>query len=238
MYRFNAADNEQAQHFFLMAVGLDPTFARAYAGLSFTHFQNAFLFRSGERGHETDRAFETAGRGLIIDDRDPGVHWAMGRALWLRGRHDQSLVELDNAVELSPNFALGHYQLAFVHCQSGDPKAAIASSDYSRHLSPYDPLLFGMLATRALAQVRLGQLDEAADWSVKAALRPNAHVHVLGIAAHCLAVAGRLDEARGFAAQIHRLVPHYSGEDFLAAFQFTPDAVDLFRKGARQIGMA
>jgi TolB-like protein/Tfp pilus assembly protein PilF len=238
MYRFNAADNEQAQHFFQMAVGLDPTFARAYAGLSFTHFQNAFLFRSGERGHETDRAFETAGRGLIIDDRDPGVHWAMGRALWLRGRQDQSLVELENAVALSPNFALGHYQLAFVHCQSGDPRAAIASADYSRHLSPYDPLLFGMLATRALAQVRLGQLDEAADWSVKAALRPNAHVHVLGIAAHCLASAGRLDEARGFAAQIHRIVPRYSGEDFLAAFQFTSDAVHLFRKGARRIGMA
>ena len=42
MYRFNRADNEQAQHFFEMAVRLDPTFARAYAGLSFTHFQNAF----------------------------------------------------------------------------------------------------------------------------------------------------------------------------------------------------
>ncbi len=42
MYRFNSADNEQAQHFFETAVRLDPTFARAYAGLSFTHFQNAF----------------------------------------------------------------------------------------------------------------------------------------------------------------------------------------------------
>ena len=36
-------DNEQARHFFEMAVRLDPAFARPYAGLSFTHFQNAFL---------------------------------------------------------------------------------------------------------------------------------------------------------------------------------------------------
>ena len=42
MYRFNRADNERARHFFATAVRLDPTFARAYAGLSFTHFQNAF----------------------------------------------------------------------------------------------------------------------------------------------------------------------------------------------------
>ena len=42
MYRFNKAENEQAKHLFEMALGLDPTFARAYAGLSFTHWQNAF----------------------------------------------------------------------------------------------------------------------------------------------------------------------------------------------------
>jgi hypothetical protein len=30
-------------------------------------------------------------------------------------------------------------------------------------LSPFDPLLFAMDASRALAHVRLGELDEAAD---------------------------------------------------------------------------
>src|SRR6058998_3799502 len=35
-----------------------------------------------------------------------------------------------------------------VQSQSGDPQAAIECSDHSRHLSPFDPLLFGMLATR------------------------------------------------------------------------------------------
>ncbi|MGE0719675.1 MAG: cupin domain-containing protein, partial [Alphaproteobacteria bacterium] len=39
MYRFNREDNGRARHFFETAVRLDPTFARAYAGLSFTHFQ-------------------------------------------------------------------------------------------------------------------------------------------------------------------------------------------------------
>ena len=150
MYRFTKPDNERARHFFQMAVRLDPTFARAYAGLSFTHFQNAFQGWT-KREPEIERAFEAAGQSLMADDRDPAAHWAIGRALWLRGRHDQSVVELEQAIDLSPNFALGHYTLAFVHSQAGDPGAAIASSDHSRHLSPFDPLLFGMLGARAMA---------------------------------------------------------------------------------------
>ena len=43
MYRFTIDNNHEAQKFFTRAIALDPTFARSYAGLSFTHFQNAFL---------------------------------------------------------------------------------------------------------------------------------------------------------------------------------------------------
>src|SRR5262249_52481957 len=161
--------------------GLDPTFARAHAGLSFTHWQNAFQLWA-DRERESAEAFEAAGQSLMADDHDPAAHWAMGRALWLRGRNDESLFELERAVDLSPNFALGHYALAFVQSQSGDPQAAIGSSDHSRHLSPFDPLLFGMLGARAMAHVRLGQFDQAAEWAVKAAARPNAHIIILAIA--------------------------------------------------------
>ena len=236
MYRFTKPDNERARHFFQMAVRLDPTFARAYAGLSFTHFQNAFQGWT-KREPEIERAFEAAGQSLMADDRDPAAHWAIGRALWLRGRHDQSVVELEQAIDLSPNFALGHYTLAFVHSQAGDPGAAIASSDHSRHLSPFDPLLFGMLGARAMALVRLGRFEEAADWGVKAAARPNAHAHILAIAAFSLALAGRLDEARAHLAAIHRTLPRYRVDDFLTAMRFAPEGERLFREGAKRIGM-
>jgi tetratricopeptide (TPR) repeat protein len=236
MYRFSRSDNEQARHFFEMAVRLDPTFARAYAGLSFTHFQNAFQGWT-KREQAIDRAFEAAGQSLMADDRDPAAHWAMGRALWLRGRHDQSLVELEQAIELSPNFALGHYTLAFVHSQAGDPEAAVSFSDHSRDLSPFDPLLFGMLGARAMALVRLGRLDEAAEWGIKAAARPNAHAHIRAIAAFSLALAGRLDEARGWLASIHKTLPGYRVDDFLTAMQFAPEGEQRFREGARRLGM-
>ena len=231
MYRFNKADNEQARQFFETAVRLDPTFARAYAGLSFTHFQNAFQGWA-DRTVEAERAYAAAGQGVMIDERDPAACWAMGRALWLHNRHDQAITELERAIDLSPNFALGHYTLAFVHSQVGDPRAAIVYADQSRHLSPFDPLLFGMLGARAMALVRLGQFEEAAEWAVKAAARPNAHAHILAIAAYCLALAGRREPARTYLAAIRKTLPRYRIDDFLTAMQFSPDDAALFLKAA------
>ncbi|MES2047279.1 MAG: winged helix-turn-helix domain-containing protein [Pseudomonadota bacterium] len=237
MYRFNQQDNQQAQHFFDMAVRLDPSFSRAYTGLSFTHFQNAFQGWA-PRETQVNLAFKTASLSLEADERNPAAHLAMGRALWLRGDQAQSVSELGQTIDLSPSFALGHYTLAFVQAQAGDPHAAILSSDHSRLLSPFDPLLFGMLGARAIAHVRLSQFSEAAEWAVKAAARPNAHIHILALAAFCLALADSLTEARSLVAAIRKLQAQYKVDDFILAFRFDAQGASLFRQGARLIDMA
>lgn len=236
MYRFTRADNEQARHFLEMAVRLDPTFSRAYAGLSFTHWQDAFQNWTVDRRTTLESAYEAASQGLMADDRDPAAHWAMGRAQWLRGRHDQAVSEFEQAVDLSPNFALAYYNLSFVHSTAGDATAAIKYSDQSRYLSPFDPMLFGMLGARAMALARLGQFEEAADWGVKAAARPNAFPHIRAIAAFSLALADRQDEARNHLALLYEAVPGYTFADFQQAFRFDARGTELFRKGARLIG--
>jgi DNA-binding SARP family transcriptional activator len=234
MVRFHRADNEQARHFFQMAVRLDPTFARPHAGLSFTHFQDAFL-GWGDRDAAIERAYAAASEGVMADERDPSAHWALGRAMWLKDRQDQALRELQAAVDLSPNFALGHYTLAFVQAQSGDAQQAIAAADHARALSPMDPLLFGMLASRALALARMGRHGEAADWAVRSAARPNAHVHIRAIAMFCLALAGREAEAREAGAAIRREQPGYQAADFLRAFRLGDEAEAMVRRAAQSV---
>jgi tetratricopeptide (TPR) repeat protein len=236
MYRYRKADNEKARHFFQVAVRLDPTFSRAYAGLSFTHFQDAFQ-RWETPEPEMDKAYEAAAQGIMADERDPAVHWAMGRVLYLRRRFDESVIELERSIDLSPNFALGHYNLSFVRSVVGDPHVAIADADHSRQLSPFDPMLFGMLATRAMSLVRLGEFQEAAAWAVKAAARPNAFPHIHAIAAYTLALAGSLDQARCHAAVLRSAAPRYDLAEFLAAFPFDTEGEALFRRGANRIGM-
>ena len=171
----------------------------------------------------------------MADERDPASHWALGRAMWLKDGHQEALRELQTAIDLSPNFALGHYTLGFVHAQSGDPQAAIVECDHARALSPLDPLLFGMLASRALALIRLGRYEEAADWGVRSAARPNAHVHIQAIAMVCLALAGRMREAGEFAAAIRRAQAGYGVDNLLRAFKLGAEAEALVRTAARRV---
>ncbi len=135
MYNFTAEENIRAAGFFRRSIGLDPTFSRAWAGLSFTHWQSAFQ-RWDDREAQGRQALEAAGRSLLADSQNPAAHWAMGRALWLSGEVGEATRALEQSVQLSPNFALGHYAVAFVHSQAGDPEVAVAASDHSRQLSP------------------------------------------------------------------------------------------------------
>ncbi|MBM1813510.1 hypothetical protein [Pseudosulfitobacter pseudonitzschiae] len=236
MYRFTKENNARAQHFFDAAVTLDPTFSRAYAGLSFTHWQNAFQNWS-DPGTEAESAYAAATQSMLADEQDPAAHLAMGRALWLRRQHDLAVKSLRVSVDLSPNFALAHYALAFVEAQTGDPEEAIKASDTSRALSPYDPLMFGMLGSRAMGHLRLGQFEAAAEWATQAAARPNAHINILGMAALFLALADRVPEARILAAVIHAQQPRYGIDSFLAAFHFSPEEAHLLRSLAAKLSL-
>jgi TolB-like protein/DNA-binding SARP family transcriptional activator len=236
MYKFRPFDNGEAAKLFQLATRLDPTFSRAYAGLSFTHFQNVFLELTADREQQIALALSSAAQSLAADDRDPAAHWAMGRAEWLRGAQRESIRELSRSIELSPNFALGHYTMGFIQAQSGDPHEAIRASNTSRELSPFDPLQFGMLGSRALAHLRLGELEEGADWALAAIGRPNAHVHILAIAVCALGLARRSAEASELVARIRQHASSYDVERFLRAFRFDRDTEQLLRQGARAVG--
>jgi TolB-like protein/DNA-binding winged helix-turn-helix (wHTH) protein/tetratricopeptide (TPR) repeat protein len=238
MYRFTEPDNDEAQRLFRRAIALDPTFSRPYAGLSFTHWQNAFTFRPAERQSEADHAFDAAGRGLQADPRDPAAHWAMGRALWLRKDDAASLKALDDAVALSPSFAMAHYTRGFVDAQTGDAGAAILACDFARQLSPFDPMLYAMYCARAFALARLGRYEEAAEWAARGARKPNAHVQARGASALILAIAGKLDDALRQVGIVRRLRPTYTIEDFFFSYRVVESEERAYRIAARLIGLS
>src|SRR5262249_23739261 len=160
-------------------------------------------------------------------------HWAMGRALWLRSEHDAAIAALDQSVRLSPNYALAHYALAFVHCQTGDPARAIDAAETATRLSPLDPMLFSFHGTRTFALLRLGRLQEAADFAARVGQQPNAHVHAHAIAALTLAAAGRIEEAEVERGRISALRPDYNFTQFEDAFHLLNDLKEIYQKAAK-----
>jgi DNA-binding SARP family transcriptional activator/TolB-like protein len=235
MYRFTNESNREAQTFFIRAIALDPTFARSYAGLSFTHFQNAFVLNTQERDQEIALALGTAGQGLEADPSDPAAHWAMGRALWLRRDHEGAISALDQATRLSPSYASAHYSLAMVHCQIGDPARAVEAADTAALLSPLDPMLFAIYGARTFALLRLGNVEEAAEFAIRGAEQPNAHIHARAIAVLTLATAGRMDEADAEWARLRHLCPDYNFRQFEDAFHLVDDLRRIYRKAAKLV---
>jgi DNA-binding SARP family transcriptional activator/TolB-like protein len=233
MSRFTSDGNREAQHFFNRAIALDPTFSRSYAGLSFTHFHNAFHLNIRESDREIALAFETAGQALVADPSDPAAHCAVGRALWLRHTHDGALGELNQSIRLSPNYAFAHYTLAFVQAQTGDPARAIDAADVAFHLSPLDPMMFGTHRVRTFALLRLGKVQEAADRAKLVGQNAGDHVHAHAVAALTLAAAGRIEDARAERRRISELRPDYSFKQFKEVLHMLDDLTGIYQKAAK-----
>lgn len=219
MYRFNRTDNETAAGLFERAVTLEPGFARAYAGLSFTHFQNAFLRYADDAGAKK-LAQHYAAKCLERDPLDPFGHFTMGRAQWLRGDLEASLPWLERANTLNPNYAQARYARGWTEALLGSADASQVNVAAALALSPLDPLVYGMLGVRALSYLAHDDNARAADWAERAANSPGAHALIEMIAAAAHGLNGNEAKAQAWASSAHARASYLNGDDFLRAFPF------------------
>lgn len=218
MYRFNRTDNAAASALFQQAVARDPGFARAYAGLSFVHFQSAFLKNTDDLAREIDQARKFATRALEFDAIDPFANFTMGRTFWLVGDLDGSLPWLERATTLSPNYAQGIYARAWTETLAGKATEGRAHVDLAMQLSPLDPLFYGMLGTRSFSHIALGEDAQAAHWAQRAARSPGAHVLISMVASAAHTLAGDEETAAMWAADVRERNPALNRDDFFRSF--------------------
>lgn len=223
IYRFNRKDNAAAADLFSRAIAQDPGFARAHAGLSFVHFQTAFMHQSDDIVGETALARSCAERGLELDPLDPFVNFTMGRSFWLEGDLECGLAWLERATVLSPNYAQGLYARAWTETLAGRELEGRGHLDLAMRLSPLDPMYYAMLATRAFTHMARGEDAEAASWAERAARSPGAHVLIAMIAAAAQRLAGNGTLATSWAANVRQRNPILTRDDFFRAFPMKPE---------------
>jgi tetratricopeptide (TPR) repeat protein len=206
------------------AVALDPLFARAHAGLSFIHFQTAFMRYTDDIAGETNQARRFAERGLELDPLDPFVNFTMGRTYWLEGDLESSLGWLERATTISPHYAQGVYARAWTEALAARGNEARLHVDLAMRLSPLDPLRYGMLGARAFTHMAVGEDVEAADWAERAARSPGAHVLIAMIAAAAHVLNGDAVRAAFWAANV-RERSALTRDDFCRAFPMKSDSM-------------
>ena len=226
MYRFNKSDNEVATGFFKRAIAMEPGFARAYAGLSFTHFQSSFL-RYEDQTDAQSLAQHYAAQCLERDPLDPFGHFTMGRAHWLRGDLETSVPWLERATALNPNYAQAKYSTGWAQALLGSADTCQANISAALFLSPLDPLVYGMLGVRALSFIVLEDTAQAAEWAERAANSPGAHALIEMIAAAAHALNGDEVRAHVWASSVRARASHLKKTDFVRAFPFRDERTKL-----------
>ncbi len=228
LYRFNKADNAIATTMFERAVAREPGFARAHAGLSSTHFQNAFLQYSDDLASEKVAARAAAEKAVELDSLDPFANFAMGRVSWIEQDPAAGINWLERAVTLSPNYAQGVYAHAWADTISGRGEGGADGIDLALALSPLDPFRYAMLGVRAFTRAMAGDEAGAARWANEAARSPGAHVLIAAIAVALNDIAGDERLAAQWAENARTRFPGLTRADFFAAFPFADS--DLRRR--------
>ena len=129
----------EARRFFERALEIDPAYARAYAGLSLSHF-NEWSCQAWAQWDEKERlAHDYARRALSLDETDAMVQVVLGRILVYRRRYDEAAHHLERALLLNPNDTDVLVHAGLCQAYLGDPEAALATASKAMRLNPAFP---------------------------------------------------------------------------------------------------
>jgi TolB-like protein len=204
MWRMSTEEQRLAQDFLQQALAIDPDYAHAHALLGWTYVSMFNLDTRTPIGEFTDRALESGGRAVALDEQDHWGHLVLGLGHVRRRRPEAAVMHLCKSVELNHNFALGYAGLGYAFACSGQPERGLKSLEQAQRLSPRDPFL-AMYApvVRYMALFAMSQYEETiAVCRATTAMHPN-HAGAWRLLTVSLGLLGRIDEARE--ALVHTL---------------------------------
>ncbi|MFC2954157.1 winged helix-turn-helix domain-containing tetratricopeptide repeat protein [Marinicaulis aureus] len=220
LYRFNQKDNDIATAMFERSVALEPSFARAHAGLSSSRFQDAFIQYKDDVAAARLAARAHAEQAVALDPLDPFANFAMGRVHWVENAIASGTGWLDRAVRQSPNYAQGIYARAWADSVTGRSTSARKDVDLAMSLSPLDPFRYAMLGVRAFTYLVEGDWPAAARWADESARTPGAHVLIAMIAVVAHAANGDPEKASAWVSNVRARNPNVTQKEFFTAFPF------------------
>jgi TolB-like protein/Tfp pilus assembly protein PilF len=208
-WRITRQDNMVAQALLEKATVIDPGYGQAYGVLATTHAFGGHLGWE-DLGVTASVAERAATAAIRADSEDPWAHFALGYVHLHARRFEDSLAELELALQLNPNFSLAqaYYGLALTYCgrwEEGDVAARRAL-----RLSPRDPFAAIYCGIGSYALFAGGRYEDAMQLA-REGIRQRADFtgahRVLTAAA---GMAGRDDIARAALQELKRAQPNIS----------------------------
>jgi TolB-like protein/DNA-binding winged helix-turn-helix (wHTH) protein/Tfp pilus assembly protein PilF len=196
-----------AEQMFEKALQLDEHLPSALAGLADARTGNVLDGFSDTPESDLQRADELVSEILAANPNNFPAHAVKAQILRAQKRYEEAIVEYDTAIALNPMCLGCLIHLARAKILIGEPAAAIPLLNRALLISPRDPEIGFMHYRLGLANLLLGNTDEAIRWYKTAVLtyyEPADAFLELGAA---LSLKGEMPEAKAALAEAARLHP-------------------------------
>lgn len=232
-YRLFTKDgNAAARRLYERAIGLDPRYAEAHAGLAETYLHDWFL--GSPEG--LDRAFELAQTAKSLDPHLPLVYEALSSAHLFKRQHDEAIAAARRWVEIEPGNAEAYANLAGILHFAGEPERVGGLIEKAKRLNPFHPFYYTLYVGQACFTMH--RFEDAVQY-IKRSIAHNpeslpAHFYL----AACHGQLGEDALARDALAEVRRV-----SHDFSIAWLRTiaayrrPADLDLLTEGLRKAGL-
>src|SRR5215831_16122828 len=130
----NATQLREAGTLFEQAIGKDPNFALAYAGLADASLR---LYGESKESIWAQKATLAARQADQLSSTLPEVHLALGSVYSTTGKYAQAIAELKRALELAPNSDEAYRRLGDAYALSGQSNDAIGAYQKAVSVNPY-----------------------------------------------------------------------------------------------------
>jgi TolB-like protein/class 3 adenylate cyclase/tetratricopeptide (TPR) repeat protein len=228
------------------AVELDPTSARALAGLADALLDSVVTWDEDPTvPAKLRRAEELITRAELLRPDHMRVMGSRVYLLGMQGRHAEVIPAAQRTIEAYPNLGAPHLWMGVCLTQMGRAAEAVTAFEQAIRISPRSPYIHARYLLLGMALIRLGRYDEAIPCLQKSlAIHPNNSPRNRGntyaAIAAAQALAGHIEEARKSATEASRAWPTLTVRGYCrsnAANPVTVAQTARIREGLRLAGM-
>ena len=234
--RWNIEDNNRARRLIEEAIAMCPENPMGYSALGWVYHHDYWLGNTKFPRETLEKSLELAQKALAMDDSLSNAHGLLCELYGTTGEYDKAIAEGERAVALNPSGArvLGNY--AWSLHSAGRSEEAIPLIKKAIRLTPFGPSYFYHILGHALQ--RVGRYEEAISAYKKAIQSApddfTAHLGLVGT----YSLMGRESEARAEAAEVLRINPKFSLDDYVKKIIFrNQSARDKYVGALRKAGL-
>jgi len=228
------ANNVEARTLIKHAIELDPNYAAAYAALAEADVVDVTMGWAESPTELLDRAEGLANKALSLNDSEVRAHVILGRIAILYHRYDEAKRQIDRAIAINPNDALGLAGRGNILMWLGETDAAIEALELARRIDPeLNPIDRNALGLAFYLKGDYGAAIDEAELNLRNSKSASFSYVTLAAAA---AELGRSEDTAQAVTMIRRTYPAFDPQTFGSKF-LNPADLERLSDGMLKAGL-